>query len=146
MTTCEPSSQPNAASPSLNAANERLFDSREPVCSQPISTGYSPVSPRLAARPRPRRTVASVVFVARSFNHLIRPPEHRRGDGQTEGFGGLQVDDQLKLGGLLDGEIGWLGALEDLIYVCRRLPIQVAQDGAIRHQTPRLYVFIPRED
>ena len=39
ITTCEPSSQPVAARPSLNAANERRFDSREPECSQPISTG-----------------------------------------------------------------------------------------------------------
>jgi hypothetical protein len=36
-------------------------------------------------------------------------------DGQAEGFRSLEVDDQFKLGGLLDGQIDGLGALQDLI-------------------------------
>jgi hypothetical protein len=44
----------------------------------------------------------------RLLDHLIRPSEQRRWDRQAEGFGGLEVDHQLELGGLLDGEIGGL--------------------------------------
>jgi len=47
----------------------------------------------------------------RLLNHLIRPPHERLGDRQPERLGGLEIDDQLELGGLLDGEIGGLGAL-----------------------------------
>jgi len=33
----------------------------------------------------------------------------------TSAFSGRTVDDQLELGGLLDGEVGGLGTLEDLV-------------------------------
>ena len=50
------------------------------------------------------------------LDHLIRPLQERRRDRQAKRLGGLQVDDQLKLGHLLDGEIGGLGAAEDLVH------------------------------
>jgi hypothetical protein len=34
-----------------------------------------------------------------------------------EGFGRLEIDDQVKLGGLLDGEIGGLGTFQNLVDV-----------------------------
>jgi hypothetical protein len=34
--------------------------------------------------------------------------------GEVERFRGLQIDDQLEFGRLLDGQIGGLGAVEDL--------------------------------
>src|SRR5438445_2462137 len=40
------------------------------------------------------------------FDHLIRPQQQRLRDRQPERLGGLEVDDQLELGGLLDGKIG----------------------------------------
>src|SRR6185295_18285009 len=54
-----------------------------------------------------------------SLDHLIRPLEERLGDRQAEGLGGLEVDDQLELGGLLDREIARLRVLEDLVHVGR---------------------------
>src|SRR5262245_36318149 len=80
----------------------------------------SPVSPRLAARPRPRRTVASVVFVARSFNHLVRPAEHRWWDRKTKRLSDAEIDPELELGRLLDWEVPGLGALENLVHESRR--------------------------
>src|SRR5258706_13472358 len=50
------------------------------------------------------------------FDHLIRPEQERFRDGQAEGLGGLEIDDQLELRGLLHGEIGGLGPLEDLVH------------------------------
>jgi len=37
-------------------------------------------------------------------NDLIRPPQQLRRDRQAEGLGGLEIDDQIELRGLLDGE------------------------------------------
>ena len=42
------------------------------------------------------------------LDHLIGPAQQRRRDRQAECLGGLQIDDQLELGGLLDGEVGGL--------------------------------------
>jgi len=46
------------------------------------------------------------------LDQLIRPPQHRRGNGQAEGLRGLEVDDQVELRGLLHGELGGLRALQ----------------------------------
>jgi hypothetical protein len=51
------------------------------------------------------------------LDHLIRPLQERRRDRQTKSLGGFEVDDQLELGRLFDGEVAWLGALEDPIHV-----------------------------
>src|SRR5262247_979890 len=49
------------------------------------------------------------------FNHLIRPQQQRRRDGEAEGFGGLEVDDEFELRRLLDRQITWLRAFEDFV-------------------------------
>src|SRR6266851_5239736 len=59
------------------------------------------------------------------IDHLIRPLQERRRDRQAKGFGGLQVDDQLELGGLLNRKISRLCALENLVHVARRHPEHV---------------------
>jgi len=46
------------------------------------------------------------------LDRLIRAPQQRRGNGQPERPRGLEIDDQLELGGLLDGQVGRLGAFE----------------------------------
>ena len=48
--------------------------------------------------------------------------QNRLRDGQPEGLGGLEVDDEHVLGRLLDGQVGWLGALEDLVDIVRCVP------------------------
>jgi hypothetical protein len=40
-----------------------------------------------------------------SADHLVGLEEERRGDGEAERLGRLQVDDQLQRGGLLHGQI-----------------------------------------
>ena len=44
-------------------------------------------------------------------DHLIRLEADMRGNGQAERLRGLEVDDQLELHGLLDGQVGRLGTL-----------------------------------
>ena len=46
--------------------------------------------------------------------------EDGRWDGQPERLCGLQIDDQLKFGRLLDWQVGRVGALQDLIDVIGR--------------------------
>src|SRR6266545_5721924 len=50
-----------------------------------------------------------------SLDDLIRPHQHRLRDRQPEGLRGLQVDHQLELGGLLDGQVGRLRSSQDAI-------------------------------
>ena len=51
----------------------------------------------------PQYEVLDTLCGGPSFDHLIRPLEKRRWDRQAERLGGLEVDDELELRGLLDG-------------------------------------------
>jgi len=48
-------------------------------------------------------------------DHLVRLEEERRGYRQSEVLGGLEVDDQLELRGLLHRQVRRLGPLQDFI-------------------------------
>src|SRR5262245_28038851 len=61
--------------------------------------------------------------MGRLLYDLVRPQQHRLGDRQAQGLGGLEVDDQLELRRLLDRQVGGLRAIEDL----RDLPSGLAQ-------------------
>jgi hypothetical protein len=52
-----------------------------------------------------------------SADHLVCQDEECRGHRQAKCLRGLQVDHQLELGGLLDGQVGWLRTREDLVHV-----------------------------
>src|SRR6266446_5959449 len=57
-----------------------------------------------------------------------------RGDGQAEGFGGLEVDNQLEAHGLLHGQVGGLGAFQDSVYVVGATLEGVSQLRPISHE------------
>ena len=71
---------------------------------------------------RPAATGQEQPFAEPLFDHPVGAQQDRRRNGEAEGVGGLQVDDKLELRGLLDGEVGGLGALENLVYVGRGAP------------------------
>jgi len=48
------------------------------------------------------------------LDNLVSPQQERRRDRQAEGFRRLEVDDELELRRLLDGQIGWPRTPEDL--------------------------------
>src|SRR5262245_53630953 len=47
------------------------------------------------------------------LDDLVRSQEKRLRDWESKSLRGLEVDQQLELGWLLDGEVSWLGALEN---------------------------------
>jgi hypothetical protein len=62
-------------------------------------------------------------------------------DRQAERLGSLEIDDQLERGGILDRQIGRLGAVEDLVGVDGDLAVEVAQPGPVTDETPRFREF-----
>ena len=48
-------------------------------------------------------------------DHLVRQEEERRGDGQAESPGGVEVNDQLEFRRLLHGQVGRLGSLQNFV-------------------------------
>src|SRR5882724_11895174 len=74
----------------------------------------------------------------RSLNDFIRPPQERRRDRQAKGLRGLEVDNQLELGGLLNGQVARFGAFEDLVRVAGYAPGLDELVGAIGHKTSGL--------
>jgi hypothetical protein len=48
------------------------------------------------------------------FNHLVRSQQQRLRNGDADSLGGLHVDHEFELRGLLNGEIGGLRAFQNL--------------------------------
>src|SRR5438128_213169 len=59
------------------------------------------------------------------------------------GLGGLEVDHQLELGGLLDGQVGWFGALQHFVHIDGGVPMYVRQTWPIGHETPCRHIISP---
>ena len=51
------------------------------------------------------------------IDHLIRPQQQRRRDGEPERLGGLRIDHELEVGGWYEGKISWVGTFENAIDV-----------------------------
>src|SRR5712691_3494077 len=61
--------------------------------------------------------LCSLVPLPHLLDYLIRLEEERRGDGEVERLGGLEVDDQLELGGLLYWQVRRLGTFENFVRI-----------------------------
>src|SRR5215831_1985512 len=69
------------------------------------------------------------------LDHLVRLQQHARRDREPEGLGRLQVEDELKLHRLLDGQVGGLGAFEELVHIGSGAAEEVTYAWSIGHQT-----------
>src|SRR5262249_36237348 len=77
----------------------------------------------------------------RLLDDLICPLQRRRRNGQPKRLGGLEVDDEVELAGLLDRKVGGLRALEDFVHEGGSAPLQVKRAWAIKHKTAGLRVL-----
>jgi hypothetical protein len=57
-----------------------------------------------------------------SFDHLVGANQKRGRHSEAKCFGGLEIDDQLKLRGLLDRQISMVRTLQYLVDVCGGAP------------------------
>src|SRR5437870_1710906 len=79
-------------------------------------------------------------WLSSSADHLVRLEEERWGNGEAEGLGGLQVDHQLELRRLLDGQVGGFGTLQDTIHIDGSATAHVYQARPVGHQAPRIHI------
>ena len=73
-----------------------------------------------------------------SRDHFVRSREHRRRNREPECRRSLEVDDQLELGWLLDGQNGRPGAIQYLVHVGCQAPAHVPDAGAGAHEASRV--------
>src|SRR5262245_37167414 len=73
-----------------------------------------------------------------SLDDLVSSGQDRLRDREAERLGGLEIDDQLELGGLLDGEIGGFCTFQDLVDVGCGAPGNVPTARPIRHEATDL--------
>jgi len=76
-----------------------------------------PCAPHPGPAPRAGEGERYGMSLCSSPNHLVRAHENRLRNGKPEGFGGLEIDDEFELGRLLDRQVAWLGAFEELVDV-----------------------------
>src|SRR5215472_5925586 len=81
------------------------------------------------------------VWPRQSLNHPIRSLQQRGRHREAERLGGLEVDDEFELAGLLDRKVGGLRALEDFVHEGGSAPLQVKRAWAIKHKTAGLRVL-----
>src|SRR5262249_1489401 len=82
---------------------------------------------------------------ASSLDYFVCTIQHIGRDRQADLLRGLQIDDELELGRLLDREISGLDAFQDLVYVSVRATEQVGKLWRIAHKPPVLHIFSGKE-
>ena len=100
-----------------NQAARQLPDLSTIIRVESSSTGVSRLRGALPATDLSMRNKLREQKAWNSLNQLISLCDEERRHFETKRLGGLEIDHQLELRRLLDGQVGGLGALEDLVHV-----------------------------
>src|SRR5438132_7531741 len=114
------------------------------VCSRPRiqwSALSLTAAPRQEAARPPSVSARRGTFAGSSLDYLVRPQQQRLRNRQPEGLGGLEIDDQLELRGLLHRKIRRFRAPEDFVHISGRTPGQVQEMRTVGHVTTRIDVI-----
>src|SRR5207302_5262980 len=76
-----------------------------------------------------------------SFNHLVGAAEQRDWERQAKRLGGLEVDEQLNLRGLLDREFRRLGARKNPASKDTTLMAPISNVASVAHEAARRHEF-----
>src|SRR5262249_498002 len=77
-----------------------------------------------------------------SADHLIRLEEKRRRNREPERFGGLEVDDQPELHGLLYRQVSGLGAFEDFVHISSGAVVHCREGCAIEPEPAAVHELL----
>src|SRR5215475_4426625 len=80
-------------------------------------------------------SITSSARAPASFDQLVGAQEERFGDREAEYFGSRQVDDEIELGRLFDGDVARLRPTQNLVDIVGGAPEQVGEVWSIGHQT-----------
>jgi hypothetical protein len=80
------------------------------------------------------------------LDHLIGCSQQRFRDGEAEGVGGLEVDDQIEFGRLLDRQVGRFLAFENAPGIDASLVESIAETAAITYQAAGQDILTECED
>src|SRR2546425_2133521 len=74
-----------------------------------------------------------------SAYHLVGQHQECWGKRDSEGLGGLQVEDQVELRRLLHRQVGGLGPLEDFVHIDGSAAVEVERAWPIGQEAARLH-------
>src|ERR1700674_2349126 len=115
----------------LNDRVCRLGSRADPPTTSPARRGH-PTQCAPAVRLGPQRKC--LIF----FDYFVGKRAYFFGKIEPERLGGLEIDDELELGRLLDGKIGRLGPLQDSIDIDGGAPVKIRSVYVIGHQATGL--------
>ena len=78
------------------------------------------------------------------FDHLVGAAEQREWNGETKRLRDFEVNDQLNFYGLLDWQIGGIGAVENLAGIDASFAICTGKTGSVAHQAAGCGEFTQR--
>src|SRR5215472_14846638 len=75
------------------------------------------------------------------FDHLVGAQEERVGKGKADGFGSLEIDNEFKFRGQLNGQVGGSCAFENPVDIAGRATIRIGNARSVTDHPSVIDVF-----